>query len=350
MRSSTNPINTAGNSVSMEQTKRFTTPERPAAGRSVNRTGGVSSSIRGRLMVVGALLAPAAMAYGCTLNTNGTGLFADGAGGDAGYNPDVVDLPDSSVFPDGSEKDVGPDVEKVKDTGSEDAVVDVDGDSPDTGLSDADSGPDVDADADADATLDAEGMDAKPDVVDSGDSGAGGSDSGSDSGAGGGDSGTGGSDAGPDSGSVDSGTDAGNPGCGSVGSVVFDQVKMSCFRVILDRAGAIVPSPASSDDTPSCEVGGCANTPINGDFDILWVPETGNTGYFTSVKTPVAYNAHCLPAYTLASPPDNVQLKSTLSLPNGWITPDVATAGTSYTVSAAPCAGQSVVYAMQYGP
>lgn len=149
------------------------------------------------------------------------------------------------------------------------------------------------------------------------------------------------------------GGSSGGPQCGDSGAVVFNAVVMPCFKAGIDRAGNFLPPPDSSDNTSVCEPGGCANTPVNGDLEILWVDETAHNGRFTSVKTPVAYNGHCLPAYTAASPPTMDELKVALTMGSGWFTPVVNINGTDYTLSppvATPCANESVIYEMQYGP
>ncbi len=168
-----------------------------------------------------------------------------------------------------------------------------------------------------------------------GDAGTGGSVGGQ--GGTGGDAGTGGT----------GGTGGSGGGCGQFGTVVFDSV-MPCYKHGLYRSGDFLPEPDSSSDTAACQTGTCANTPMAGDLEILWVQETLSNGLFTSVSQPVSYAAHCM-SYTAASPPTLTQLKADLALPTGWFIPGVSKVGDSYTLIAVSCTpGQSALYEIIY--
>lgn len=154
-----------------------------------------------------------------------------------------------------------------------------------------------------------------------------------------------GGDTGTDSG-VDTGVDAG-PVCGSSGTVVFDPT-MPCYKHGLYRSGNFVPIPDSSLDTPACQTGTCANSPVAGmDSEVLWVQETLNQGKFTSKTVPAGFSAHCS-LYTAASPPSLTQLKVDLAASTGWFVPTVTKIATSYTLTAPSCSGSAVLYLIVY--
>lgn len=146
-------------------------------------------------------------------------------------------------------------------------------------------------------------------------------------------------DAGPDS-------DAGTT-CSKSGTVVFDP-SMGCYKEGIVRSGSFLPSPESSEDTPVCQSGTCANSPAPSDVEVLWVQEGANTGKFSSVKTPASYSARCT-TYTSLTPPSLTQLKAEIGLPTGWFVPGVIKVGTDYKVTdASNCPGKSVLYVMPY--
>ncbi len=147
-------------------------------------------------------------------------------------------------------------------------------------------------------------------------------------------------DAGPDS-------DAGTT-CSKSGTVVFDP-SMGCYKEGIVRGGSFLASPESSEDTPVCQSGTCANSPVSGtDAEVLWVQEGVNTGKFSSVKNPAAFSAHCS-SYTSLTPPSLTQLKAELALPTGWFVPGVSKVGTDYKLTdAGNCPGKSVLYVMPY--
>jgi hypothetical protein len=195
----------------------------------------------------------------------------------------------------------------------------------------ADSGKD--ADAVSDSAPDAEtGTDAADAPIDApADSGKDDAEADSDSGA-----------------DAETGTDADSgTSCSKSGTVVFDP-SMGCYKEGIVRSGSFLPSPESSEDTPVCQSGTCANSPVSGtDTEVLWVQEGSNTGKFSSTKTPAAYSAHCTP-YTSLTPPTLTQLAADLTLPTGWFTPAVTNIGTDYKLDAPVCAGSSVLYVIPH--
>lgn len=151
----------------------------------------------------------------------------------------------------------------------------------------------------------------------------------------------------------DDGPDAVALSCSKSGTVVFDP-SMPCYKEGIFRAGKFLPPPDSSENTATCQTGTCANSPVNGDNEILWVPETSPTGIFTSVKKPQAFLAHCV-THTAATPPSLTDLAADYALPSGWFTPNVSTVGPQYTVTSFACTGadaggKSLMIVAQYGP
>jgi hypothetical protein len=267
------------------------------------------------LLLAAAFLAPVGFTASCGLDTHGLGLFDPvNEAGLPDSNNDSMVLPteDGGMIDAKADVVVQPDADAKGDT-------DAASDAPEDSLADApidapyDSPADCPVDAPEDSFVDAP-IDAP---VDS---------------------------------SPDAPADAADSGplvCGTTGTVVFDP-SMPCYVEGIYRAGDFLPPPDSSKGG-ACETMSCGNSPLNGDFDVLWVEETMNTGRFTSVKTPISYTARCT-SYVAASPPTMTQLKSEMVKPSGWFAPSVSVIGTSYTLDAPTCVGSSVLYAMKYGP
>ncbi len=345
----TNPNRSKEHKHASEQSALRSSTLKPTDQKVFGITYAVRNSTR-RLMVVAALLAPAvvtgALESGCALDTQGLGLFDTvpdgGEGGTAsdsgnGGGHDAMMAEDSAGFPDGfSKPDAGIDatVDAMADAETEkDAAPDALADAMFDATIDADAM--ADADAMMDAMVDAETMDAMTDAE---------------------------VDAMPDVTMMDATTDAevdamvdaatdmdaGDSGvlmCGSSGTVVFD-TSMPCYKEGLFRSGDFLPPPDSSPNTAACQTGSCANSPVSGDKDVLWVEETNNMGIFTTVPNPLAFRALCS-SYTSAMPPTMDQMKVALALP-GWFGANAANVGTSYTLSAPACGTSAVLYYIQY--
>ena len=352
-----------GSERSSEQSglKNFLRGSLRSAGESVLRaTNSVRTSTR-RLLVVGSFIAPAVLSgasqYGCTLDTYGTGKFSEqdsgGAGGEGG-GQDAMVLGDSANFPDGTvHDDADADVAMTDAEIDGDVPVDSPVDAPVEADAMSDADADVAVDAPVDAPMEADAMfDADADVgvdapvyaaVDAPVEADAMTDADADVAV----------DAPVDS-PVDAPVEAdampdadAGPVCGDTGTVVFDSA-MLCYKEGIFRSGNFLPAPDSSPDTAACQTGLCANSPVSGDVEVLWVQETNNDGLFTSVSTPVSYAARCT-TYTSATPPSLTQMKTELESPTGWFVPGVSKVGTSYTLKAVSCApGQSALYEVIY--
>ena len=166
----------------------------------------------------------------------------------------------------------------------------------------------------------------------------------------GGDAGSDSNDAGDGGDSVDSALDGGSdadagPVCGSSGTVVFDS-SMPCYKVCLFDGSKCVSAPQSSTNDATCQTGICANTPMSGYQDVVWVEEISNNALFTTAPNPLSFKARCS-SYTSAMPPTRDQVLAELSL-TGWFGANASNVSTSYTLSAPSCAGTAVTYRIQY--
>ncbi len=133
--------------------------------------------------------------------------------------------------------------------------------------------------------------------------------------------------------------------CSSTGTVVFDSA-MGCYKEGLFRGSNFVAPPESSSNDKTCQSGTCANSPISGDLDVLWVQETKNNGMFTTVPNPLSFQARCS-SHTSANPPTMDDLKTELAL-SGWFGANASNVASSYILSAPSCGGNAVTYRIKF--